>query len=68
MLQVGSFEVIITPILEARDNLACKLLDFNWMIPLEQWKKNSCLVPSKIEGDVTEGPLSKLLHLLDTQV
>ena len=27
-----------------------------------------CFFPSKIEGDLTNGPLSKLLELLDTQV
>ena len=32
-----------------------------------QWKGDS-YIPSKIEGDLTNGPLSKLLELLDTQV
>ena len=27
-----------------------------------------CLYPSKVEWDLTNGPLSKLLELLDTQV
>ena len=30
--------------------------------------KINCWVPSKIEWDLTNGPISKLLELLDTQV
>ena len=47
----------------------------HWLIPLirsyfwgaEGWHLGS-FFPSKIEWDLTDGPLGKLLELLDTQV
>ena len=37
-------------------------------IPSEFENKKSVLVPSKIEWDLTNGPLRRLLELLNTQV